>query len=450
MTDSVCFVANFSKTYFFHEVSLHLKNLGVNVFWITVNQKLRDFLVQHYGENRILYLSKHNASHNFSPVGEYSLNELIYGDRVLRYEPSWGSAFLRNIQQPFYDFVQNNNIRFVFGELTWAHEILFHRILQKRHELHAKYLSPFTIRIPNGRFGFFTDEWQSELYENPSQTSIISHKTRSTELTAEKPDYLIINDTRIKESRKLKNRASRIGRFISKANIDDFDPTVTASRWISFRKHATEEFNREAYRFIKTKKLNKESLESKFIFIPLHKQPEASIDVIGRFYEDQFLNILNIWRILPDGWRIYVKEHTNAIGDRSPLFYRKISNLKNVDLIDEKTDSHLLIKNAMAVVTVSGTAAYEAALLGVPSYTFAPTFFNRFPLCNRINIDMLRESSGIEIFNPNRNASNDDAISFLFKNSFPGVISDPISNPSCMSPDNVKDVADAFVSLLIS
>ena len=102
------------------------------------------------------------------------------------------------------------------------------------------------------------------------------------------------------------------------------------------------------------------------------------------------LNIVNVWRALPDGWLLLVKEHTNAVGDRSWCFYRRLRQLRNVVLVDEKADSHDIIRRSRAVVSVSGTMAYEAALMGIPSLTFGDVFFNRLPGCRKIGLDHLR------------------------------------------------------------
>ena len=46
---SICFVANYYKTFFFHEIAARLQTSGIDVCWIVVNRKLRDFLIDKYG-----------------------------------------------------------------------------------------------------------------------------------------------------------------------------------------------------------------------------------------------------------------------------------------------------------------------------------------------------------------------------------------------------------------
>jgi len=443
---NICFVANYYKTHFFHEVAKRLQAEGVNVFWVVVNQGLRDFILQHYGAANVLYLNKSNSGMEQPPVGDYRLNELVYGDRVLKYEAgNWPYAFLQNIQKNFYDFVEKNKISHVFGEITWAHEILFHRILTDRHELNSRYLCPHTIRIPGGRFGFFSDEYQSVLYEVPGEHG---EANKIEPFAVKKPDYLAINDKRLKSSRSVLARLAKIKRYLTRENIDPLDPTLIASRWTLLKLRVAEELNKELYRLIDKVQFTEEISSKPYVFLALHKQPEASIDVIGRYYEDQAANIINVWRALPDGWLLLVKEHSNAVGDRPPGFYRRLGKLRNLLLVDEKSDSYKLIENCQAVVTVSGTVAYEAALLGKRSFTFAPCFFNRFEKCENLKTDDFRSGN---IFMSHRERSSimdSDAYRYIYSNSYPGNIGDIVSNPSCISEDNIEMVSNSFIKVL--
>ena len=444
---TVCFIANYTKTYFFDSIAKNLGTSGISVCWIVVNRKIRDFLVVNYGANAVLYLSKDNAKQTSEPVGNFRLNELVHGDRALRHIPNLAYDFLNNIQRPVYEFLKRHDVRFVFGEITWAHEILIHRLVNARQELKAEYYCPHTIRMPAGKFGFFRDEYQSELVPVPITAESLPVDVPSC-ITVEKPEYLAINDLKLRQAGTVGARLARLKRYFSMENIDPADPTLIVNRWLSFKLRAAEEINREIYRLVPKVSFDDNLANSDFIFLALHKQPEASIDVIGRYYEDQYLNIVNTWRALPDGWRLLVKEHSNAVGDRSWHFYHKLRRLRNVVLVDEAANSHDIIRSSRAVVTVSGTVAYEAALMGIPSLTFGNVFFNRLPGCRKISIDHLRACGlGSLIQTTDREAAAVFS-EWLSEHSAAGIISDPISNPLCMSDENVKQVADAFISVI--
>lgn len=442
----VCFVANNHKTYFFHENARVLQTNGIKIFWITVNKKLRDFLISKYGVDAVAYVSKDDADQARDPVGNFRLNELVHGDRTLRHQLRWAYRFLNNIQQPVYEFLRLNNVRYVFGEVTWAHEILIHRIVTSRPELQAAYYCPHTIRIPAGRFGFFKDEFQSKLVELSMPYGQIPFQ-HSHPIRAEKPDYLALNDLKLKQGRTLAARVGRLKRFLTMENIDAKDPTIIVNRWGSFKLGAAEEINRELYRLVKKVAFDDVIANRNFVFLGLHKQPESSVDVIGRYYEDQFINITNVWRALPDGWLLLVKEHSNAIGDRSLSFYTRLRKLKNLVLIDEKSDSHEIIRHSRAVFTVSGTIAYEAALMGVASFTFGDVFFNKIPGCNKLGLEDLRSGDLERLIQPVEKEYCIEFSRWLINNTFVGIISDPVSNPACMESENISNVANAFMTL---
>ena len=442
---TVCFIANFSKTYFFSAIAKELENSGYQVVWVVVNEKLRDFLHENYAKEKVLYLNRDWMQGESTPVGEFKINELVFGDRVLRHEATNGLRFLTNIQQPIYDFLKKHEVNTVFGETTWAHEILVHRMTCRLQELNCRYLCPHVVRIPNSRFAFFTDEHQSEILAHDAG------EICDTIFELKKPDYLIINDKKMKKNRSLSGRLNRAKRFFTNENIDKNDPTLISNEVVRFRTRAGEEWRKETYR--KVERVSFESIkDTNYVFIGLHKQPEASIDVFGRYYEDQLVNIQNIWRALPHGWKLIVKEHTNAIGDRNLAFYETLNALPNLHFVDEKTNSWSLISQAKLVATVTGTIAYEAALMQIPSLTLAPTFFNRMNYCRQITWNELNAYKDLSELCEGLKSEKDNRLEFcqyLWKNSFEGVFSDPNANPKIMEKDNVKQVAQGFLSILL-
>ncbi len=441
---TVCFIANFSKTYFFHAIAKQLQKRGINIVWLVNNEKLYDFLKEHYLSKNILYINREYMSGEDEAVGEFKINELVFGDRVLRHEKKNGLRFLTNIQRPIYNFLQEHQVRKVFGETTWAHEILAHRMVSRRAELDCIFLNPHVIRIPNARFAFFTDEHQSQLFKlNRAEgfDGIFELK---------KPDYLIINDKKLKKNNSLSGRLNRVKRFISNENIDQNDPTHLTNEVVRFKTRAGEEWRKETYKSIQ--RIDFEEVENTpYVFIGLHKQPEASIDVFGRYYEDQLVNIQNIWRALPQGWKLLIKEHTNAIGDRSKAFYQTLNDLPNVHFIHEKTNSWQLIHQAQLVATVTGTIAYEAALMQVPALTLAPTFFNAINYCQQINWNELNACKDLSELCAKIRSRKDNRQNFcdmLWRNSFPGTFSDPNSNPAILEAENVHTIAAGFMHIL--
>ncbi|MFK8004896.1 MAG: hypothetical protein AB8H03_00935 [Saprospiraceae bacterium] len=444
INNSICFIANYSKTYLFHEIAQRLIQKGENICWITVNVELYNFLCKEYGKEKVLLINRDNIDQPNSEIDEFKINELVYGDRVLRYEFQNGIRFLTNIQRPIYDFLVFNDVRFAFGEITWAHEILIHRMLTNRVELNAKFLNPHVVRLPNKRWAFFKDERQSQIYEVRNEYP----EVKSIEV--KKPFYLKVNDKRLKKSNSIKGRLDRIKRWLTNENIDKKDPAHITKGKTRLVLKSQEEFNKEIYRVVK--RIDFELIKNvPYVFVGLHKQPEASVDAFGRYYEDQYLNICNLWRAIPSGWNILVKEHTNAIGDRDLSFYNKLIEMPGIHFVHESTDSYSLISNAQLVATITGTIAYEAALMKIPAVTFAPTFFNQINYCEQIGLtDLDRCTSLKEIADRLRDQIDNRAkfSSYLMANSFEGILVDPVSMPSVMDEENIEMLCQPFLNIV--
>ncbi len=441
---SVCFIANFSKTYFFHAIAQDLQKHGLKVVWLVNNSKLYHFLKGHYEEEKILYFNRRYMTGERKPVGEFKINELVFGDSVLKYEKENGLRFLTNIQRPFYDFLVEHQVRAVFGETTWAHEVLLHRIVNIQEELNCKYLNPHIIRIPKDRFAFFTNEYQSAIWEfNKKEGFDEIFKLKNSECQG-------ISDKKFKKNSSITARIGRIRRFLTNENIDKNDPTHIINERIRLKTRAGEEWRKETYK--KIRRVSFDIIKDQpYILIGLHKQPEASIDVFGRYYEDQLINIQNIWRAMPSGWKLIIKECGNAVGDRNKNFYKQLSSLPNLHFVNEETNSSQLIQNAKLVVTVAGTIAYEAALMQVPALTLAPTFFNRINYCEQINWNELNHCKSLANLCDRLRQKPDNRQEFcdwLWRNSFEGTISSPDFNPAVIQDKNVKLATKGFVQVL--
>ncbi len=106
----------------------------------------------------------------------------------------------------------------------------------------------------------------------------------------------------------------------------------------------------------------------KYIYFPLHVQPEATTSPLGGFYVDQLLAARTLAAAIPDDWLLYIKEHPSQwskFDSRSHLcryknYYKELVKLKNAQLIPVGVSTYDLIANARAVATITGTVGWEA------------------------------------------------------------------------------------------
>ncbi|OBQ54935.1 hypothetical protein JJL45_03340 [Tamlana sp. s12] len=445
---NICFIANYYKTDVFVEIAHILKEHQITSYWIIPNRKQYLLLKKIFPENQLLYIGKKEvlAFSGEEQVVDLKINELVHGDRVLREESkAWTYSYMLKLQNVVYSFLYSNKISFVFGEVTWAHELLVHRLTIKAKDLGCQYLNPHTIRIPNGRFAFFTDEYQSKIKEATNKSTF-----EAFEIKLEKPAYLSINDKVIAKKGTLKHNLILIKNFVFRTNQDANDPTLYNSPLTQFKIRTAEIYNRLLFKkFVLETSIEDLPKNKKQILFTLHKQPEASIDVVGRYYENQLELIINIWRILPENYILLVKEHSNALGDRSLRFYKKVKELRNVYLINNKADSHKLLDIVEAVFTVSGTIAYEAALKNKKAYTFAPTFFNKMKGCDEVSWKDFKTKDLTSLIDSNKEAMCVNTFSnWLLAHSFDGIMSDSFGDPRCMHKENIEALSKAFYSVI--
>lgn len=135
------------------------------------------------------------------------------------------------------------------------------------------------------------------------------------------------------------------------------------------------------HKVFRNKTLNYKELDQHgpFVFYPLHFEPEVSIQVTGRPYQNQIELIRNIALNLPAGMKVLVKEHPRSKGFRSMSYYRKLLEMPNVRMVDISIPTNIVVKHASLVSVISGSTGLEAAIIGRPVLTFGLPPYNVLP-----------------------------------------------------------------------
>lgn len=201
------------------------------------------------------------------------------------------------------------------------------------------------------------------------------------------------------------------------------------------------------FRYLKSKKYYREAdLSKKFVYYPLHYQPEASTIVCAQKYEKQLFFIDSWAKSLPADTLLYVKEHYALVGHRETNFYKQLRKYPNVILIDPWVSSAKLIDKAVAVTTLTGTAGWEAMLLRKPVFLGGSIFYENAPGIIKID-DIYGEY--LEHLKKWEQPSRNDIILYLSEymlNIYEGCVY--FANPICLSEDNINKVVSSLVSYL--
>lgn len=211
----------------------------------------------------------------------------------------------------------------------------------------------------------------------------------------------------------LKNKIILMARIIVKSAADF---TILKKVFLYLKKILANNIQKEYRRFYNSRP----DLSKKFIYVPLHLQPECNTSPLGGVFVNQILMIKILSASLPKGWLIYVKEHPaqwmnfglNYIDYRYPGYYRQIAKIKNVQLVPVKTNSFSLIKQSQTVATVTGTAGWEAILRHKPALVFGCAWYNDSPGVFKVNsVESCR--SAIKEIESGYQLDNQSAINYL-------------------------------------
>lgn len=118
----------------------------------------------------------------------------------------------------------------------------------------------------------------------------------------------------------------------------------------------------------------------KYVYFGLHLQPEATTSFFGGKYDDQLLAIENLACMLPDDWKIYVKENPKQQDMyRGKSFYERLHLIDKAVLVPMETDTYDLIEHSQFVASITGTMIYEAVCGGKPALMFGHIWYDRLP-----------------------------------------------------------------------
>jgi len=124
----------------------------------------------------------------------------------------------------------------------------------------------------------------------------------------------------------------------------------------------------------------KPDFNKKYVYFPLHLQPEMTTTPLGGIYKDQALAIERLSELIPSDWIIYVKENPKQKEFmRQCSFWQRLNILENVQVVPIETNTYDLIKNSQFVATITGTVGWEAITGGKPVLIFGNAWYKNFP-----------------------------------------------------------------------
>lgn len=126
---------------------------------------------------------------------------------------------------------------------------------------------------------------------------------------------------------------------------------------------------------------NTPDFDEPYVYFPLHLQPDQPASTFaGEYCDDQIKAIEQLSTVLPEDWKIYVKENPKQnLFARDPYFFQRLKAIKNVYFIPKSVSTSKLAMHSKFVATIGGTAAWESICGGKPALIFGYAWYSAMP-----------------------------------------------------------------------
>jgi hypothetical protein len=459
---NIAFVSLFGLTELYLAIAGRLRAQGFRIHWITTNEHWTHRLLQAgydrgdvleliYRPGDFVALAEKTALDREIARGEahggLTVNQILLMDRFLADRPR------RNVNDYVYlyyrdmkRFLRDKNVACLFAEPTNLNDMIAYLVCR---ELGLRYLSPRDMRYPPRRLVFFDGYTQERVVPRRDGGSAVDGRALIDEFAQSRPTpfyFERLNRQPIIRPASIARsiiRRIRQGRVVSGESLTHYD--AGGRLRLTLRRSVNAFYLRRLCRYD-----DLDDIPGRLVFYGLHVQPENSIDVLGPYVSDQLKLIKDIRRALPFDTALAVKEHPNFLGMKSIRFFRHLRKIPNVSLIRHDVSAFDIYRRAALVVTVSGTAAYEAGMLGIPAVTFSPMYFGGLSSVRYCpSPAALQEDAGPLLNGFQRDLDADAAfMETLVRNSYDAYWTDPLFDPGVLDDANVEKLAQAFTVLL--
>ncbi len=458
---NVAFIPNYEKTIFFHKIGRQLEAARHRVFWISPSHHWASWVVANGSPPaQVLDLTSHAPEwlrgapsardrQELAALEAGSglrINDVILMDRILRDRPDDRARhYLAVAARAIQAFLVDRGITLVFGEQTFATELLTGMSCRA---LGIEMLVPDVVRIPSGRVAFFRGHQQAELAilqdvteEHRRQASAFHEDFRRRK---PRPEYFV---KYAKPPTPHTDWPRKLMKHVRLSLTDPHDQTHFSPPWL-IKQRVAEVVNALVHRMTRPFTVPPWPPERPFVLYALHKQPEASIDVAGSYFCNQIELVAALARSLPATHDLYVKEHPAGLGDRTYSYLRQMKKIPAVRLVDAGVDTFKMMEASSLVVTITGTVAYEAALLGLRAATVAPMFFG--PLLQQNGFNPYGDRLGDLLDRPFVQDQDKirEFLAGVIGQSFPGSVDSPLLAPAVLADENIEAVAAGFLTLM--
>tara|TARA_B100000768_G_C11278913_1_gene377422 strand:- start:2108 stop:3424 length:1317 start_codon:yes stop_codon:yes gene_type:complete len=430
------FIENRHKTYFFEAIANQLANKGYDIYWLTQNKqfspsnRFKNFIIEYPSGDLKGYRK------------DEGVEDIIESDRQVNYFNKTNTSYFYYYNNKIEKYLNELKPDFVFGESTAFHELL---VIYNCKKLNILYLNPSTSRFPVGRFSFYKyntlEPYRGSKEQLEKEKAIEAiNQVVGREIV---PDYM--KSISVSSKSKVRDKVLKIYSYFRGEKFNTPHPSLKY-KIEQQKKKIIELWDQNAEMEIK---------ESSFfkILYPLQMQPEANIDVWGKKYRNQQNLIQETYEALPKKTVLYIKPNPKSNYELTEELISYVAQQENIKILHHSVKMNAVLPKIDLVITVTGTIAIECILSNKPVVTLIKTINNLAENCIYIedlkedlkNIISLVEMKEFKILNEQEKIV---FINILNSTSYRGKVSDPFTDKTSVSKENINDLVIAFDTVI--
>lgn len=326
-------------------------------------------------------------------LGIMNSSKMTHYDRALRWNADFqGSLFFQYCTLAFIDdFLSKVHPAFVLDGVTTYMQMAMRAACHHKNIVfpmteNSRYSGHINVSQADGRYIPMPQVFENLQGGNTPDASFIKEADEAFHKFVNKP---VKPDYAVRNSALRFNPAKSVQNLISLAKLDQLFPTEAVQkldRKMGYEKSPYHylkagvkgKYRRGIQKICNTLDSNPD-LDIPFVYLPLHFAPENSDMYFGAAYDHHAGFVSQFAKHIPADCQLYAKEHPSMVGIRPTSFYDELNALYNVKVLSPAVDGFELIRKAKATVTVTGTAGWEAYLLGKPVVALGDVFYNQLP-----------------------------------------------------------------------
>lgn len=132
------------------------------------------------------------------------------------------------------------------------------------------------------------------------------------------------------------------------------------------------------------------------LFYPLQYEPEASLDYLAPTIGSQESFLRRVLNSIDERAILIIKEHPNQLGALLMAKWRFLRDSPQVLCLPGTLNARDIMHRVGGVISISSSASFEAAVMGIPTFLFSDCYFSRLPSILRLDNPALLSSKVID------------------------------------------------------